>query len=474
MNAFAEAILDKATETRTENGAVTYSTSLDPVVDMFFTIAAKRGFNYNEIKQVISPAFAVEPELALRVAFWLRDIKQGAGERQIYRYILRFLLENNYTHLAERAISATIDLGRVDDLFTLLEYSNDTTARLVLDRISHELLERRNGLVAKWIPRSGKINSRIRNYLRLSRGEFRHLLVELTKVVESQMCKKEWDKIIYSHVPSLAMKRYNKTFKRNDTARFDEYLNRVRAGAVNPETGKVEKINTGTLYPYDVTTGNIEETTRDLMWRDLPDFVGEGLSFIPVIDTSGSMTSQIGSSKLRCMDVAVSLGIYLAERNKSAFKDLWINFSTNPKFNVLRGATITEKIRNLDYRNWCGSTNLEAAMKLIVDTAVKNDVPVEDMPNYLLILSDMEFNSWGNAAPGKQVRNLFEDAGYKMPNIVWWNIQSRNNSTPVRANENGMALVSGFSPTIVQNLLRGEITPYKIMLNTIMKDRYSY
>lgn len=484
MNTLAEAIINQSTTTLTENGAVTYSTSLDPIVDMFFHLAAKRGFAYSEIVKVIDPAFRADPELAFRVALWARDVREGAGERQIYRYILRYLAERNQFDLVIRAIDATIDLGRTDDLFELLKF--DAQREVTLDKINTEL-KAGNGLVAKWIPRKGPINAMIRNYMGFSAREFRKLLVSLTNVVETKMCAKEWGEINYSHVPSVAGTRYRKAFLRNDGVRYGEYINRVKTGGINPETGKVEKINTGALYPYDVIkgiatscvygrgyAGGSDAESLDVLWNNLPDFVPQGLSFIPVIDTSGSMTSPVGTSGVSCLDVAVSLGIYLAERNKGAFKNLWLNFSTNPNWNVVKGANIVQKIENLDYRNWSGSTNLEVAMRLIAKTARKNNVPAEDMPQFLLVLSDMEFNIWGQKAPGEQIRDLFEHYGYKAPNIVWWNIQSRNGSTPVRANDSGMALVSGLSPSIVKNLLSGEVTPYSIMMKTIMRDRYDY
>lgn len=477
MNTFANAITNSATTTRTENGGVTYSTSLDAVVDFFFQAGAIRGQGYDRVKMLASLAFAQNPELAFRVALWARDIKQGAGERSTFRHVLRFLIDTpQYKEYAARAIEATLQLGRVDDLFVLLD--DKDLAPKVLSRLQYEL-ENGNGLVAKWLPRKGLVAARLRKWMKLDAKSFRKLLVANTNVVETTMCEKAWDKVNYSHVPSVAMSRYMRAFSRNDETRFVEYLNRVKTGAVNPETGKVEKINTGAVYPYDVIRSQ-DVAGRDVMWDNLPDFVPEGMSFLPIIDTSGSMLTpakagDYSSNALTCMEVATSLGIYLAERNKGAFKDLWINFSTTPRFNRLKGTTITEKLQNLDYRNWCMSTNLEAAMKLIVDTAVANKVPQEDLPDFLLVLSDMEFNSWGNKKdPGGKTKALFEKHGYKAPNIVWWNIQSRNGSTPVRAGDAGMALVSGFSPSIMQNLLSGEATPQGVMLQTIMKDRYTF
>lgn len=478
-NTFANAALDQATTTRTENGAVTYSTSLNAVVDMFFQIGAIRGQGYDRVKSLVAPAFKQEPELAFRVALWARDIKQGAGERQTFRHVLRFLLENadRYGDYAGRSIEAILKLGRADDLFVLLD--DKDLAPKVLNRIQYEL-ENGNGLVAKWLPRKGLIAARVRKWMKLDAKAFRKLLVANTKVVETAMCAKEWGGINYSHVPSVAMSRYMKAFSRNDGDRFGQYLNRVKTGEVNPETGKAEKINTGAVYPYDVIRSK-DEKGRDVMWDKLPDFVPEDISFMPIIDTSGSMDTGAGSNSwshsgdhLSCFDVALSLGIYLAERNKGVFKDLWIDFSTSSKFNTLKGVGITERVKNARKNRIVGSTNLESAMRLVLDTAVKNNVPQSDLPKFLLVLSDMEFNAWGNEPAGNQTKKLFEQAGYEAPTIVWWNIQSRGGSTPVRANDQGMALVSGFSPSIMQNLLSGEATPIGVMLNTISSERYDF
>lgn len=479
MNTFANAALDQATTTRTENGAVTYSTSLNAVVDMFFQIGAIRGQGYDRVKSLVAPAFKQDSELAFRVALWARDIKQGAGERQTFRHVLRFLLENSdrYGDYAGRSIEAILKLGRADDLFVLLD--DKDLAPKVLNRIQYEL-ENGNGLVAKWLPRKGLIAARVRKWMKLDAKAFRKLLVANTKVVETAMCEKNWDSINYSHVPSVAMARYMKAFSRNDGDRFGQYLNRVKTGEVNPETGKVEKINTGAVYPYDVIRSK-DEKGRDVMWDKLPDYVPEGISFMPIVDTSGSMDAaansgswSYGGDHLSCYDVALSLGIYLAERNKGAFKDLWIDFSTTSKFNVLKGEGITEKVKNARKSRIVGSTNLEAAMKLVLNTAVKNKVHQEDLPKFLLVLSDMEFNPYSDQAPGEQIKKDFAAAGYEAPTIVWWNIQSRNGSTPVRANEEGMALVSGFSASIMQNLLSGEATPVGVMMQTILKDRYNF
>lgn len=477
MNTFKEAILDELTLTTTENGAITNSTSSDTHVNLFFMIGAKRGASYEEIVEIFEPAFEEDPDLAFRIALWVRDVREGAGERQTFRHILRYFLETDNYHFISRSFDAIRDLGRLDDLFVYLD--GGSFVRTLTVNFIMEELHKNNGLMAKWIPRKGKYNNIIRSHINLSARDFRKWIVSLTNVVETKMCENKWDEIEYSKVPSVAMSRYNMAFRRHDDSGFTSFLNRVNNKEVNPKTGKIEKINTGALFPYDLIKGFNQYSKPDnidaiqTQWDNLPDFVPEGLSFLPIIDLSSSMTTSVGSTT--CMQVAISLGLYLAERNKGDFKDIWLNFSDNPVFRKITGDNIWEKIKNLDYSDWGGSTNLEAAMEKIIDLALENNTPQHELPEYLLVLSDMEFNSWGNKPVGKQTKKLFEDNGYKMPNIIWWNIQARGNSNiPVKYSDDGMALVSGLSPAIVKNILAGEITPYNIMIKTVMNDRYNY
>ncbi len=472
MNAFANAINDEATTTFTENGDKTYTTSLNEHVDMFFKLGAIRGKGSLVVNKTIAPAFASDPILATRIALWARDREQGAGERGTFRDILRYLAEF-YPALAIRIIPKVPELGRWDDLFALFE--NDITARSALQFYEQALVEG-NGLAAKWAPRKGLLAARLRRYMRLSPKAYRNLIVTHSNTVETQMCEKKFDQINYSHVPSVAMNRYSKAFSKQDGERFGEYINRVRTGAVNPETGKVEKINTSVLYPYDVVNQS-SAVVADTQWNNLPNFVPEGLNFIPMIDVSGSMWGGSIASGLDAGAVATSIGMYLAERNTTAFKDMYITFHERPKFGKIIKGDFKTKYQHITQAEWGGSTNLDAAMSLVLRTAIDNNVPQSDLPKFLIVLSDMEFNpGYGGGTKSVAERTLaqFEAAGYRAPAIVWWNIESRNGSTPVHADENGMVLVSGFSPSIVSALLGGEINPTTVMLNKINNARYDF
>lgn len=475
-NAFVDAIVDDATTTTTENGDKTFSTSLNANVDLFFQGGALRTADWKRIHKLFSAAFAENPELATRIALYMRDIRGGAGERKFFRTVLQYLEKYELDYLV-RIIPLVPALGRWDDLFSVM--NSDGSAQAVLSLYAQALIAG-DGLAAKWAPREKQnpvLAARIRNYLHLSAKDYRKLIATASNTVEQKMCAREWDQIIYSHVPSVASARYAKAFRRHDSAGYAAYLDAVRNNKVDDKTGKIAKINTGAVFPYDVVKANVDDVTADTMWNKLPDYVPEGLSFMPIVDVSGSMTTHRISPSVNALDVALSLGVYLSERNKSAFKDLFITFSINPRFQKIKGGTIRARLESLDHHDWSMSTDLDKAMGLILDTAVKNNVPQSDMPDFLLVMSDMEFNSGGydrSTSVAERTKQAFEAAGYKLPNIVWWNIASRSDTTPVRFNEKGMALVSGASPAIVKSLLGGEVSPIAIMKRAVMVDKYNH
>jgi hypothetical protein len=282
-------------------------------------------------------------------------------------------------------------------------------------------------------------------------------------------------------VPSLAMSRYGKSFKKHTPEKFTQYIQSLKKGEV--------KINASAVYPYDITKGLFANDAAEEQWKALPNYLENNTErILPLVDVSGSMSTSCGGN-LTCMDVAVSLGLYISERNEGPFKDHFITFSADPKLEHLVGS-LKDRMMQLKNADWGMNTNLKAAYKLILDQAVKHNIPQEEMPTQILVLSDMEFDaandvrdlygwrsksndSW-NPTAQEMVKEMFSAAGYTMPSIIYWNIQSRGENVPVRFDEQGTALISGFSPSIMTSLLGGaEMTPVSIMMETIGKERYS-
>jgi hypothetical protein len=298
------------------------------------------------------------------------------------------------------------------------------------------------------------------------------MLAELSSTVEQLMCANEFDKINYSHVPSKAMSDYMKAFGKRDGERFTSFIESVKKGDV--------KINAGAVYPYDIVK-NLKYGSSDgadVQWDALPNYLeNNNEQFLPVVDVSGSMECPAGNNpNVTCMDVAISLGLYISERNEGAFKDSFITFSNRPSLQVLKGS-LSERYKQLARADWGMSTNIEKVFTTILNSATSNNVPQSEMPTMVLILSDMEFNQGTSGNWNKSAQEIFEskfaEAGYKMPKIVYWNIQSRNNNFPVQFNKEGVSLVSGFSPSLLINLLSGEdLTPLSMMLKIVNSDRY--
>lgn len=470
MNTFVNAARGAATTIRTENGDKTYSTSLDSNVDLFFKISAIRGQGAAKAIDLFQKAYAQDADIATRILLHARDVREGSGERQIFRDILVHF-EKTDTERLLRVMNLIPELGRWDDLFVL----TSETAHLRALQMFTEALNSGNGLAAKWAPREGsKKNRKFYNslvaYMGLDKKAYRQMVSYLSNTVEQQMCANEWDEINFSHIPSVASARYSKALWKHLPETYGSFIQKVTKGE-----DKSVKINTKALFPYDVVSNRVDDLTANALWKNLPDYVGDA-SFLPMIDLSESMTSIISGS-LSCKVASASLGVYLAERNKSAFKNLAMAFADNPTWiNIPETDSIKTKMDTV-YRGQKGySTNLDAGMQLILQTAIRNNVAQEDMPQFLIVLSDMEFNAgWGgNSSAAERTTKAFRDAGYKVPNIVWWNLQSRGQTVPVRYDEKGMVLVSGLSPSVTKSVLIGDVDPKKAMLNTVMNSRYDH
>lgn len=468
MTTFAAAIKNTLTPSLTANGMLTNESSLDNSVDLYFSIGSARN---KDMTGAFSRAYAVEPDIAMKILFWARDIREGAGERQTFRNIIKWLEANQPDSLMKNLSQIPV-FGRWDDL---LEFVTPKFKLAAYNLIARALCDS-NGLCSKWMPRKGPIANELRKYMNLDPKSYRKLLVNLTKVVETQMCANEWSEINYSHVPSVASSRYQKVFNKRDKTRYDEW----KAGLKTGET----KVNASAIYPYDVikSVSYGDQSVAVAQWDALPNFLSSDDRILPMVDVSGSMSSQVNGQHgvgLSCMDVAVSLGLYIADKQTGAFKDCFLTFSEKSRIQVLQG-NLLQKMQQLKGSEWGMNTNLDSAFREIIRVAQTNNVPATEMPSVVLIISDMEFDR--ACSQGRDVTafslatSLFKNAGYEIPKIVWWNISARSDATgnvPVKFNQTGTALISGFSPSIMKSVLAAKsFTPRDIMLETVNTDRY--
>ena len=478
MNAFVNAIQEQ--DTVTENGMKARKSTADACVDLFFKIGASRGKN---IAADFTAAYVQNSDYALRIAQWARDVRGGAGERQIFRDLLVHL-EKRDPDAALALLRKVPEVGRWDDIFVFKTPALKSAAYTMLG----DALRAQNGLAAKWTPRKGPIANEIRAFFGMTPKQYRKSLVNLTKVVETQMCAKEWDNINFSHVPSLAAARYKKAFNRNT----QEYAKYVAELVKDPKDRTMEvKVNAGAVYPYDVIKGlngygystSFDKTELDLIvkqWEALPNYVGDA-NVLALVDVSGSMACPVGGfgsgAKTTCMDVAVSLGLYVSEKNKGKFKDTFLTFSESPELLYLKG-NVVQKSQQMVQSKWGMSTNLHKAMDKILKTAKDGNVPQAEMPEMLLIMSDMQFNACAkfDDSAMQMIERKYEAAGYEMPKIVFWNLNAKDN-VPVKFDKSGVALVSGFSPSILKAVLAADMesfSPEAIMRKAVCIPRYDY
>jgi hypothetical protein len=470
-------------EARTANNMKARVSTACPLVDLFFKIGASRG---KDIIPDFVAAYVKDNKKALRIALWARDCRGGAGERKLFRSILEWMVKNHpdFIRYHERLMEKIVEVGRYDDLFALLLMENFTEfnseylcfkveseivvvkdiKERVLSFIAKKLSEK-DRLCAKWMPRKGPIAKELANFMKLTPRQYRKLLVSATEVVETKMCSNRWDDINFGHVPSVAANRYQKAFKRH-TPKYEYYLENLKNGK--------DKINASVLYPYDVLksikNGNIEASKAQ--WDSLPNYMGDD-NVLAMIDVSGSMHNAV-SKELRAIDVALSLGLYIADKSKGAFKDVFLTFSDVSELLQLNG-NIIEKISQINGSTWGMNTNIAAAFNNVLVHAVKFSVPKEDMPSVIVILSDMQFDECAHYDDSaiQMISRIYETYGYNIPKIVFWNLLAAKNA-PVEFNKNGVALVSGFSPSIMKSVLKAQyFNPEQIMLDTIMSDRYS-
>ena len=461
MNQLVNAMQKQANKTETLNGAKAYKSTKNAVLDLFSSWGGMRG---KDILPLLRSAINDDLHLTLRCCLWGRDIRGGAGERDLFRTSLLHIADCGFPTL-HKLIYRIPEVGRWDDLLVL----HGTQYWPTVVELINQALKEGNGLCAKWMPRKGPVAEALRNGLGMSPKQYRKTLVNLTKVVETQMCANKWTEINYSHVPSKAAQIYKNAFKRHDEKGYKTYLEGLIKGTT--------KVNAGAVYPYEIIRQVNEPQLMEAQWKAQPDYVPEGISFLPIIDCSGSM-GWMGAKTgpVQPLEVAISLGLYLSERNKSIFKDMFVTFSEDPEFHYVRG-NLQARMKKMSTSQWGMSTNIQAVFDKLLALAVKNNVKQEDMPTHMIIVSDMQFDRCcTNGNNQKQIMRKFEKAGYKAPILVFWNVNDRGNK-PVTEQRENTVLVSGFSPSIMKTLLKADvesITPVAQMMETLMQERYNF
>lgn len=486
----------------TENGALGYKTTNNALLDLNFKVASLRSANEGYISKEWEKAYLDDHVMSVLWLFYLRDARQGLGERRSFRIMFKQMAHDDPA-LAMQLISLVPEYGRFDDLWVLLDTGLKTNVIEMVDDqlrkdIENYVAQKPISLLAKWLPSINASSKDTVKYAKIiaaglerSESNYRKMLSLLRKyldVVEVKMSAKEWSEIDYNKVPSQANLKYNPAFLRNDEARRMEFLSKLANG------DKDVKINASTLYPHDIVTkykySHYDETLEQL-WKNLPDTVKECGNVLVVRDGSGSMQCNIGgNTRTTALDVSTALSIYFAERSSGQFKDKFITFSAIPTLiDLSKQGNLHDKIKKCKAYDDCSNTDIEAVFKLILDTAVNNHMKQSDLPKTVLIISDMEFDGskssrsygWGWQSGGfnyseklfSSISKDYQAAGYELPRLVFWNVNSRTDTIPVKdSGINGLALVSGFSVNICKMVMSGKLDPFECLKEQLLSERY--
>ena len=506
MNAVRKTLDNEYNVSVTENGAVGYRTTCKDLLDLNFAVASLRKMSEAEVSKKFMRAFCEDQILAMKWLFYARDVRGGLGERRLFRVVLADLVKSN-PEMVIPVINLIPEYGRFDDLWCLLD--NKEAANVIYQIVDNQLKQdwenmatkKPISLLAKWMPSinasSAKTKEHAKNLckaLKMTEREYRKALSKLRAyldVVEVQMSQKNWSAIKYEAVPSRANLIYNDAFLRNDEARRREYLGQLEKG----ET----KINASTLFPHDIVhkymsnsrwncSLKAKDATIEALWKALPDAVKGCGNTIVVADGSSSMVTTVdNNSKVTALEVANALAIYFAERSSGQFKDKYITFSANPQFVDFSNCnTLHAKIQKALRYNEVANTNVEKVFDLILTAAINNKMSQEDLPKNILIISDMEFDRCATSGNGdrwscyRPTQKLFDviaqkyaNAGYKIPRLVFWNVNSRTGTIPVKENDLGVALVSGFSVNVAKMVMSGKTDPFECLLETLNSERYA-
>jgi hypothetical protein len=501
INCFSAANASDLPRAETWNGAESLASSGESLTNLFFR--ACRNLDQSHFRDLLNKAWSTDPLLTMRLLAYIRHIKGGKGERQLGRWGLDWLATRSPRDLVHNLRHYVGTFGRWDDLVDLIGHAQvtDRVLELVANQLHEDLdalkQNRPISLCAKWIPSERKrsdrcngFNRRLATFMKLSRKELRGVLTQLRKeinLLETHLCEKTLEEVNYSEVPSVAMNRHGKdghAFPRRDAERFAEYKDQLERGTA--------KVNTGALYPHQVVEkylgasvrwgyGSTPETDQltEAQWKGVLERLtaeerGHLAETLAVVDVSGSMYGGKKDSSPAPIIVALALGLLVTEMNPNeTFKDLVLTFSESPQFHRVEGSTLRDRVANLKGAKWGGSTNFEATFRLILKRAQEFGLQQSMMPRTLLVISDMQFDSAGHLTNYEALRQAYQEAGYEIPKLVFWNVNGSTSDFPVSANQSGTALVSGFSIEILRDVLSGEeITPFRVMMRAVDRPEY--
>lgn len=509
MNTFLNGLQNATNYTYTENLALTHKSTKSDLLDMFALGGAYRTRSDDDVITLFKNAYAENPVYALKCLFYMRDCRGGQGERRFFRVCYEWLIAN-HPDAALRNLVQIPEYGRWDDMIYVTYHTPlwRDTVKIIKEQLSADMTSLLNSdntgisILAKWMPsentssaKTREVANDLRNALNMSHKDYRKVLSKLRErinVLERLMSAGRWDEIEFDKIPSRAGLIYRNAFARRDMikAKYEAFAKdsntKVNAKVLNPVEIAHECFSSRGYGYYNSNKSDTERAMLQKYWDNLPDYYqGRIENGIAVVDVSGSMYGQP-------LEAAVSLGAYVAERGKGPFANHFITFSDSPELVRFDGVDIYDKFNRARSANWDGSTNIEAVLDLMLNTAIQNHVTAEDMPKRLYIFSDMEFNScvttnqtarrgyyygYNRNDLSGALDTLFEATakkwskyGYSLPQVVFWNLNARQNNIP--AIGAGFSYVSGFSPNMIEVILSGK-DGYDLMMLKLDSERYA-
>ena len=482
----------------TENGAIKRTTTANYVLDMFAVGGAYRGRSDKDIETLFGDAYRENKDLALKCLFYLRDVRGGQGERRFFRVAYKWLVNNDIQN-AKRNFNLIPEYGRWDDLIDIAYATapalNAEFVELIANQMDLDAQSKTPSLLAKWMPSENaskaetKAKARwIMNLVGVEPRAYRKRLSairEKINILERLMSENRWDEIEFDKIPSVAGMKYRNTFavKEVTAARYAAFM-----------SNKSTKVNAGVLNPVDIADKVINkreggsDVQREMLqkyWDNLKDYYqGREENAIAIVDTSGSMWGQP-------IAAAVGMGLYVATKSHGPFANCFMTFSNEPQLVKISGDNIVDQINNCSRANWGMNTNVEAAMDLILDTAIKGRYTQTELPVRLYIFSDMEFDAcmtgnedsrrwpysrshYGNNAYFEtlfeKIEKKFQRAGYKMPKVTFWNLSCRHDKNIPAIGDN-FNYISGFSMSQMESVMAGK-TAWDLCLDVLLSKRY--
>lgn len=508
-NTFLNGMKSASNYTRTENGALTHKSTMDGLMDLFAMGAAYRTRTDEDVILLFKKAFYENPSYALKCLFYIRDVRGGQGERRFFRVATKWLASYNPDAM-RRNLQYVPEFGRWDDLFVFIGTPLEADAlNIVKHQLALDVQCKTPSLLGKWMPsentssqKTRKTAAKVRKFIGMTPKQYRKTLSVLRariNVLERLMSEGRWDEIEFDKIPSKAGLKYKNAFARHDIERMKR----------NPEVKTYEdfakdtttKVNAKALYPYEVVAkavdlmgcdywthrpapamDNVDRLMINKYWENLVDyFNGKTFNGLAVVDTSGSMT---GSNADAPINVAISLGLYCAERAKGPFAGHYVSFSRTPRLIETVGVDFCDKVKRIYETNLCENTNIEATFDMLLNTALANGCSQDELPQNILILSDMEFDagtghgygysrqSWDPQTLMESIRDKWARHGYRMPKLIYWNVQARQDNIPEDIGCGLISYVSGMSPSIFEQILSGK-TGYDLMMEKLDSERYA-